>query len=343
MISSIYRLENMAHQLSKSTYIKGLQCHKALFLNKYHKKLKDEIGAAQEQMFAQGTSVGELAQSLFPGGKDASPENYYDFGPALFQTKQWLNDGIEVIYEAAFQYEGVLAALDILVQRDGKYYAYEVKSSTEVKEYHLHDASVQYWVMKGCGIQIEDFFIVHINNQYVRNGEIELQELFARTSVFDSVLELQNNVTKQVESMKDILNAGVVPDIDIGPHCFEPFSCDFQGHCWKTIPQDNVFDITYIGAKAWDMYNEGIIEIKEVPDDYPLQDRQKPQVEAEKTGAEFFDKKEINHFLSDWKFPLYFFDFETIGPAVPLYDGTNPYKQFPFKTPIPFTSSTAAE
>ena len=242
----------------------------------------DEISDNQKAIFQQGTNVGLIAQQLFPAGKDASPENYWDYTSSYEKTAKWISEGEEVIYEAAFQYEGVLVLLDILVQKDGLFYAYEVKSSTEVKDYHLQDASVQYWVMKGCGIEIKDFFIVHVNNQYVRKGAIDVQALFAKESVLAQALELQVQVAQQVAAMKDVLSGGLVPDIDIGPHCSDPFACDFMGHCWKNMPADSVFDITYIGAKAWDLYNEGILSIKEVPDDYPLQERQRPQVEAEK-------------------------------------------------------------
>ena len=36
------------HILSKSTFIKGLQCEKAFYLSKFHRELKDEISEQQE-------------------------------------------------------------------------------------------------------------------------------------------------------------------------------------------------------------------------------------------------------------------------------------------------------
>ena len=108
----------MTHILSKSTYVKGVQCKKRLYLNKYHKNLKDELTDAQQARFSQGDKVGELAQKLYPGGVDATPEKFYDFSKSLEQTKNAITDGTSVIYEAAFQFEGVLCAVDILV-RDG--------------------------------------------------------------------------------------------------------------------------------------------------------------------------------------------------------------------------------
>ena len=106
------------HILSKSTVIKGTQCHKALYLYKHNRDLRDEISATQEAIFAQGTSVGELACELFPGGVDCTPESYFDFQAAVIRTQEEIEKGTTIIYEAAFQFNGVLAALDILVKHE---------------------------------------------------------------------------------------------------------------------------------------------------------------------------------------------------------------------------------
>ena len=131
------------HILSKSTFIKGMQCEKALFLNKHNRGLRDELTEAQEAIFAQGTSVGELACDLFPGGVDCTPESYYDFQAAVIKTKKEIEKGTKIIYEAAFQFNGVLAALDILVKHDDGWRAYEVKSSTSVSETYELDARLK--------------------------------------------------------------------------------------------------------------------------------------------------------------------------------------------------------
>ena len=162
----------MTHILSKSTYVKGVQCKKRLYLNKYHKNLKDELTDAQKAIYSQGDKVGELAQNLFPGGIDVTPEKFYDFSESIEQTKNAINDGSSVIYEAAFQFEGVLCAVDILVRDGSAWLAYEVKSSTSVKDPHIIDASLQFYVMKNCGIEIKDISIVVLDNSYQKQGEL---------------------------------------------------------------------------------------------------------------------------------------------------------------------------
>ena len=54
--------------LSKSQYMRGLQCPKALWLFKNRKELAAEPDQRRLNLFATGHRVGDLAKQLFPGG-----------------------------------------------------------------------------------------------------------------------------------------------------------------------------------------------------------------------------------------------------------------------------------
>jgi hypothetical protein len=163
------------HILSKSTFIRGSICHKSLWLYKHRRDLILATSAGQQFIFDQGHEVGLLAWQLFPGGVDASPATPFDYRASIELTQRLIAEDQPVIYEAAFQYEGVLAALDILVKKDDGWYGYEVKSTTSVKDINVTDAALQYWVMAGSGIELKDISIVHLETDYERNGEIEVQ------------------------------------------------------------------------------------------------------------------------------------------------------------------------
>ena len=192
------------HLLSKSTFIKGLQCNKALYFHKHRKDLRDDLDASKEAIFAQGTSVGELACELFPGGVDCTPESYFDFQKAVIRTQEEIEKGTKVIYEAAFQFNGVLAALDILVKHEDGWRAYEVKSSTKVSDTYELDASIQFYCITNSGIDLKDIFIVHINNQYVKNGPIDVHQLFTIESVLEKVQNHLAKIPNQVNHLKKI-------------------------------------------------------------------------------------------------------------------------------------------
>lgn len=321
------------HILSKSTFIRGCQCHKALWLYKNQPELREEISSARQAIFAQGTDVSKLAEQLFPNGIDARPEDTYSYQQSVLNTEQFIANGHSIIYEAAFQYQQVLAALDILVKQNEKWHAYEVKSSTEVKSVYLQDAALQYYVITQSGLQLADFSIVHINNQYLRQGPLEIEKLFTIQSVLKEIIGLQPVITQKIIELKQVVSQSEMPAIDIGSHCSDPYDCDFIGYCWRHVPEDSVFDLRghSAGSRAFELYWQGILKIEDIPADFHLNNGQQMQVEVHKNGEPRIDKEAISVFLNQLEYPLYFMDFETFNTAVPEYNGTKPYQQIPFQ------------
>lgn len=317
--------------LSKSKYVSGRQCLKKLYLEKHRPDLKPPTPPARQALFDQGHRIGELAQKLYPGGKDATPKDYSDFSASIRNTRLWIESAYEVIYEATFAEDGVLALLDIFLKRDGFIYALEVKSSTKVQPYHLWDAAIQYYVMDKAGFRPDGFYIMHINNQYVKDGDIRLDQLFTKTDVTEDVIALQADIPSQLEEMKAALQGEEEPQVDIGPHCSSPFSCDFHHYCWEGMPKHSVFSLSRINSdKAWALYHDGKYAIADL-EEANFRGRAKLQIEGVKYGKENIRKDKIAAWLDTADYPLYFLDFETVGLGVPIpiYDGTRPYQQIP--------------
>ena len=139
--------------LSKSKFLRGLQCHKSLWLYQYKPKLRTPPDESQQAIFDAGTEVGLLAQKLFPNGEEIIFKGS-SFAKKIKQTRELIENGTETIYEATFSNNNVLAMVDILHKGSSGWEAYEVKSSTEVKDIHISDLSVQYYVLSGCGLSI---------------------------------------------------------------------------------------------------------------------------------------------------------------------------------------------
>jgi len=317
--------------ISKSRFVSGIQCSKKLFFDIYRKDLKPIISEQQELLFSTGHEIGELAQRVFPNGKDASPENYYDFSKSIQDTTDWIKSGVKTIYEAAFNSNDVLAALDILHHTENERWAIEVKSSSEVKNYHITDASLQYWVMEKSGFKPDKFFLMHINTAYIKKGDINPSELFTLSDITTQVIGNQFWVEENLENLKSILSSEVEPIVEIGKHCGSPFNCDYKHHCWRHIPDQSVFSLYSPRGLEWNLYEQGIIKIIDIPDTVFLNQRQSLQVNGQKKSHSHIDKNNISEYINDWKFPLYFFDFETIFPALPVLNGTRPFQQVPFQ------------
>lgn len=330
--------------LSKSSFVKGCQCEKALYLHRYHPELRAEITDRQQAVFDRGTDVGVLARQLFPGGTDASPSERYGYSESVTRTKQLIDQGCGIIYEAAFQHDGVYAAVDILVKRDEGWKAYEVKSTLGVKEVHVTDAALQYHVIAQSGMALEDIALVHLNRDYVRKGPLEINKLFVAESIREEVLDQQEYITKQITLLKEVLAQQNVPAKEIGPHCNTPYACDFVSHCWQHIPSPSIFDITGLREKrSFELYNGGVIRFEDITPETPLNDYQRIQVDCHLGNKEHVDREKLQEFLAGLTYPMYFMDFETFNPAVPVYDGTRPYQQIPFQFSLHYKNSPGGE
>ena len=286
----------------------------------------------QQSVFNRGHKVGALAQTLFPNGVDASPSSPRAYAKAVEFTREQIEAGAEVIYEAAFMYNEVLIYADIIVKNGAKWKVYEVKSSTSISETNITDISVQYYVMANAGLEIEDISIIYINNKYIRFGDLDINKLFNIESLLGFAVDNQNWVEDEVERLKEVVRQKNIPNVDIGLHCTNPYQCGFMGHCWKHVPKNSVFDISRMHQKKkFELYDDGIISLDDIPKDYVLPDSQQLQVESYKNGEAIIDKAAIEEFISNFDYPLYFMDFESFQPAVPLFDNSKPYQQIPFQ------------
>ena len=318
------------HLISKSSFIKGSQCDKQLYLYKYHYDWMDEVSESQQAIFNRGHDIGELAQQLFSGGIKAT-EDSKKSAQAIERTTELIENGTKVIYEAAFLFDEVLVIADIIVWDGKQWNIYEVKSSTSISDTYCQDATIQFYVISNC-LKVNDISIVYINNQYVRNGSLELNKLFNIDSVKDNVCILQDFIKSELIRLKRVLKGKEIPDIDNGPHCSNPYQCGFWGYCWKDIPEYSVFNIAGLkGDKKFELYELGYIKLEEVPEDYPLSQAQRLQIESHIGKKSVIDKDNIKKFLSSISSPVYYMDFETFMPAIPMFNGTRPYQQIPFQ------------
>lgn len=223
------------HVLSKSTFIKGHQCLKSLYLYKKRPFLRDKLTAEQRAKFKRGHAVGHLAQQLFPGGIDVSPKSPSQYQKAVVNTQQLIAQGQQVIYEATFQYQGVLVMLDILRKTEEGWVAYEVKSSKKLSDTYYTDAALQHYVITQSGLPLVAFFLVYVDSAYRRDETLDLHSLFKFEEVSQIAADKKAYVAEQIEAEKAILRAAHSPKIAVGEHCFVPYKCDFVGFCWKKI------------------------------------------------------------------------------------------------------------
>ncbi len=317
--------------LSKSTFIRGLQCEKSLYLHKKRPFLRDKLSPEQRAKFSRGLDVGLFAQQLYPGGVDASPQSHFQIAAAVKKTAELIAGGQEIIYEAAFQYMGVRVALDILVKENGQWKAVEVKSSKAISDTYLWDASLQYFVITGAGIRLNDFHIAYMNDNFIRKGAIDIHLLFHSESVFDEILKRQPEVEKKVESLREVSGLKSSPDIPIGTHCRNPYPCDFIGHCWKKVPDGSVFQLKALDeTKKFEYFHQGIQTAEALPEELIHEENLRLQIQSIKEKRVITKPSSLKEYHGIFEKPHAFVSSLSFSPAIPPFDNVKPYQPLAF-------------
>ena len=322
--------------LSKSLYIRGLQCEKSLWLKKKKPEVLQAPDDGAQAVFDTGTSVGELACELFGGGKRI--EYTGDFSSQIARTKELMGHGTKIIYEATFCFDGILVMVDILrIGKDGLIIN-EVKSSTSVKDVYIDDASIQYYVISSLGYKVSAVNIIHIDNSYVRGKKLELEKFFHTEDVTEQVKQKQADIPKILSKFDEILSKDVEPEVDIGVQCANPYPCDAWEYCWREqrgIPEYSIFDVSGLrNKKKFELYKSGVVKFEDIKELDKFNASQQIQIRSELSKEQIIDKEAIKEFLETLSYPLYHLDFETFQQAVPEFIGLSPYEQIPFQFSI---------
>jgi len=238
-------------------------------------------------------------------------------------------------FNAVLEAKDLIAEIDILLPlENGDFDLYEVKATTEPQPHHLPDIAFQRHVLISEGLTIRHCFLLTLNNKYIRQGEIEPNKLFNKSDVTDGVENIFQEIGHQISMAQEMMANKECPRIEIGAHCDCPYECPMKEICWEKINKNpnNIFTLTRMKTDdKWALFNQGIIKNTDLPADYKLMPRQKLQIETEKTGQMHVNKKALKEFLDGLAYPMYYLDFETIAPAIPMVDGVKPYQQVPFQ------------
>ncbi len=307
--------------LTKSKYIIGIQCPKYLWMVFHEKDKIPEHDKSTQFRFDQGNLVGQLAKKLYPEGINISTK---DFMGNINQTRI-LVDKRATMFEAGFMNNSLYSRVDILKPAPkGQWDIIEVKSSTSVKDINLHDISFQKHCLECYGLKIRKCFLMYLNNKYIKKGKISPKNLFVTEEItaFKYV---------KIKEMFDIINSNVNPDTTIGRHCADPYGCPLEGECWGFLPEQNVFDLYRGTNAALELFENEVLEIKNIPEDFKLNDKQSIQKNCAITNKPYIQKEGIKDFIKTLNYPLYYLDFETHSPAIPIYDGMRPYQRIPFQ------------
>ncbi len=244
-------------------------------------------------MFDAGHQFEPYAESLFPEGVALGFSDYDEYLSLPQRTQDAITRGDQVLFQPRFEWQDFTCICDIVsFVGDKEVDLYEIKASTSVKTEHEFDLAFQTAVLEGSGLKVRNIYVIHVNNKYVRQGEIKANEI---THTED--------VTEKVRAKGELTAKYMPMALEVAKRL--------------TMPDPNP-ELAKLGSR-YDWLKIYANIVPQEPVDYPT-DLQ-PAIQHD----------EIKQFLDELKYPLYFLDYETMSGLIPHFDGHRPYQQIPFQ------------
>ena len=302
----------MKDRLTKTAYLAFLNCPNEFWLSFQPSKPEKEPGTLEyEHLRQQGYEVERYVKHL------------QRFEP---------NESFAVDFQRAFQTADLYARSDAVVtdKATGIIDLYEIKSAATVKPEHLNDVAFQKVVAERSGFTVGRCHVITMNGEYVRNGDIDVDQLFTVDDVTDQIAALMPVTELQIEAARAFADSTPVPSL--ADYCSEKLNCAFLKLKFPNLPDYTIFNISRLNKpKLKDLLERGIIDIRDIPDNFKLSEKQKRHVTAAKTGQLLIDADEIARRIDGWAYPLHFLDYETFSYAIPQFDGVRPFQQMCFQ------------
>ncbi|TAK58595.1 DUF2779 domain-containing protein [Patescibacteria group bacterium] len=342
----------MSTLISKTTFLEFLMCPKNIWLKLHRPELMKlfSLSAFELQLAEQGNEVEAYARNLFPGGVLVTETG----DEAVRETERFMLAEIPAIFQATFVVDGFIAKNDALAydKKNACFDLYEIKGTNSIKEEgktrdHIDDLTFQASVLKRAKVQTGKFFIIHLNKEYVRMGDLVPEELFRVEDMTEKVIARMPQVEEQMEAAKYHLTQTEEP--------MKGCDCIFSGrsaHCSTfkhsnpQVPEYSIHDLARIGSskkKLATLVEREVFSLDDVPADVDLSDIQLNQLLVYRNQKPIIDLDAIRAEIEALIFPLYFLDYETFAPAIPMFTGYSPYKRIPFQFSLHILDTPAGE
>jgi hypothetical protein len=342
----------MAMLISKTTFLEYLMCSRNIWLKLHKPEWANSfvLSPFELQLAEQGNEVEEYARRLFPNGVLVTETG----DEAVRETEQFMASEAPAIFQATFVVDGFIAKNDVLAydKNNRCWDLCEIKGTNSIKEDggdrdHIDDLAFQAQVLQLAKIKTGRHFLIHLNKDYSRAGDLEINKLFLVEDVTEKVKARLPQVEEQMNAARMYLTKDAEPFT--GCDCLyqaRSSHCSTFKHSNPHVPEYSIHDLARIGSskkKLKTMVERGTFELKDIPEDIELTEIQKNQVRVHLTQTPIIELDQIKKELGALKFPLYFLDYETFAPAIPMFTGYGPYDRIPFQFSLHILRDSSAE
>lgn len=316
------------YSLTKSKIMTGLQCHKKLWYD-----INDPI-KKDSHLFHIGNRFGDYARQYY--GRGVNLVNVTDPNLAIADTAKAIKYlETKAIYEGAFLHSETLVRADVILKGNDGWHLIEVKSSTELKQEHIKDASIQAYVIKATGLNLVTVKIAHINKAFEYKEDGNYEGLLIEVDITESVLNNMGNVESWIDELHYLGKNGIaIPKVEMGDQCTDPYPCPYQTRCGEFLPKVADVPISILpntgGTLAEKWAKSGIYDLRDVPEE-ALKNPLHKIIQTSHKENRAWISQELKDRVNSFAWPRYFMDFETVQQGVPLLTGTKPYQAVPFQ------------
>ena len=357
--------------LSKSDFMLFLRHPAWLWLKKHDKARLPPIDDNLQAMFDAGHQLESYAEQLFPNATKLGFRSYGEYLSLPARTARVIEQGASTVFQGRLEVDGLTCIFDVLRrvdegeidddegegeqdhQNSKKFDLIEIKSSTKAKPEHHYDLAFQLLVLEKAGYSVRKISVLHLNKDYIKQGEIDPQALCAQTDITPEVKALLPIVKQQVQAAQATLNQPALPDISprhVNQLKIAGVSRWFSDwlEIFKTLQPNfdpyNLYQLSYPSPEQiGQLEDAGISTIANIPDELALRPKQLAQIKCTRQDQPILHRDKIKQFLESFQYPLYFFDYETLSSAIPLFDGMSPYADYPFQYSLHLLRSPVAK
>ncbi len=323
--------------LSKSDFTTALDCPKKLWLSRHLPELKEAIAPTALRRMRIGTEVGLLAKRRFPSGVTIP---VWELGneAAAAKTEELMATGQDVLFEATFLQDDLVARVDVLKREESGWRIIEVKATTKYKKPgHLLDVAFQASLFARCGHPLSGASLMHIDTNYVWDGgDWHVDNLFKIEEITDDVAKILPQIPDQATSFLNLINQAEYPPFDGEAPYYDPVihssckGCEFAKHCTPRVPADHIHYLGLHHSRSKKLLADGIRAIGGVPKDLKLSDTERLRYQAFVTEKPAVSG-DLDSRLAEIQYPAHLIDFETLRPDLPLFAGHSPFLMLPFQ------------
>ena len=215
-------------KMTKSTFVKGKQCEKYFFLDKFKRYEKTPPSKAKLNIFKKGRDFESMVQEAnFPEAINISKElkggiKYY---PSY--TSYLLRENKQItLLEAGLIYKEILILVDVLKKNeDGTFDVYEIKLMPKLNKVIEWDLGIQYYILH------------RLYKGKINSFNVVLRNLDGTPNIIDLKDKLHpqlEQIRNDIRTFRYIMKDQIEPNIPMGKQCTDPYECEFFNYCKKS-------------------------------------------------------------------------------------------------------------